>query len=163
MALFQRYRPAHLTLQSVLAQIPVYADPLRTIGPPHAPLSGPVYIPHLYQGPVPSTVTLLVSLVLVAATFGSWTLLAPERRSPAVVLGAAASGFLLLGAPLQYFAVYFTTSAAETQSRYVYSVLPAMAITAALLIRPSARTIIVGLATVGVLSIVIVSLWSQLA
>ena len=164
MALFQRYRPAHLTLQSVLSQIPVYADPFRSIGPPHAPLSGPVYIPHLYQGPVPSTVTLLVSLVLVTATFGSWTLLAPERRGPAVVLGATASGFLLLGAPLQYYAVYFATGAAETQSRYVYSVLPAMAMTTAILIRrPSARIIVVALAALGVLSIVIVSLWSQLA
>ena len=161
MALFQRYRPAHLTVQSVLSQIPVYADPLRTIGPLHAPLSGPVYIPRLYQGPVPSTVTLLVSLVLLAATFGSWTLLSSGRRAPATALGATASGFLLLGAPLQYFAVYFITSAAETQSRYVYSVVPAMAVTAALLIRPTARWVVAGLATLGVLSIVVVSLWLQ--
>ena len=162
MALFQRYRPAHLTVQSVLSQLPVYADPLRTIGPPHAPLSGPVYVPTLFQGPLPSTVTLLVSLLLLAATFGSWTLLSPDRRSAATALGATASGFLLLGAPVQYFTVYFVTSAAETQSRYVYSVLPAMAITAALLLRPSARWLIGGLAAIGVLSIVTVSAWSQL-
>lgn len=162
MALFQRYRAAHLTLQNVISQIPVYADPLRTLGPLHVSLSGPVYVPHRYQGPIPSTVTLLVSFLLIAATFGSWTLLSADRRSPATVLGATASGFLLVGAPVQYFAVYFVTSAAETQSRYVYSVIPAMAITAALLIRPSARWIIAALATVGVLSIVIVSLWTQL-
>src|SRR5207245_11250196 len=60
LALFRRYIPARLTLHGVLAQIPVYADPFRTIGPLHADLSGPAYVPHLYDGPVPSTVTLLV-------------------------------------------------------------------------------------------------------
>ena len=163
MALFRRYIPSHITVQGVLAQVPVYADPFRTIGPPHAPLSGPVYIPHVYQGPVPSTITLLVSVMLLAATFGSWTLLAPERRSTATALGASASAFLIIGAPLQYFAIYLVTGAAETQSRYAYSIIPAMAVTAALLVRRSARWIVVGVAAVGALSIVIVSLWSRIA
>jgi hypothetical protein len=162
LTLFKRYIPAHLTAQGILAQIPVYADPFRTIGPLHAPLSGPVYVPHIYQGPVPSTVTVLVSFMLIAATFGSWTLLSPPRRSAAVALGASASAFLLVGAPLQYLAVYFVTGAAETQSRYAYSIIPAMTITAALLVRPSARWVVAGLAAVGALSIMIVSLWSHI-
>jgi hypothetical protein len=162
LTLFKRYVPSHLTAQGILAQIPVYADPFRTIGPLHAPLSGPVYVPHIYQGPVPSTVTVLVSFMLIAATFGSWTLLSPPRRSAAVALGASASAFLLVGAPLQYLAVYFVTGAAETQSRYAYSIIPAMTITAALLVRPSARWIVAGLAAVGALSIMIVSLWSHI-
>ena len=122
-----------------------------------------MYVPHLYGGPLPSTVTLLVSLLLLAATFGSWTVLSPPGRSATTALAASTSAFLLIGAPLQYFAVYFATTAAETQSRYVYSVVPAMAITAALLLRPSARWIVAGLAAVGTCSIVVVSLWSRLA
>jgi hypothetical protein len=162
LALFKRYTPARLTLHGVLAQIPVYADPFRTIGPLHADQSGPVYVPHIYGGPVPSTVTLLVSFLLLAATYGSWTLLSPSRRTAATALGASASAALLVGAPVQYFAVYFVTSAAETQSRYVYSVIPAMAVTAALLIRPSARRMVAGLATIAASSMVVVSVWSRL-
>ena len=162
LGLFKRYTPMRLTLHGVLAQIPVYADPFRTIGPLHADLSGPVYVPHIYGGPIPSTVTLLVSFLLLTATYGSWTLLSPTRRSAATALGASASAALLLGAPLQYFAVYFVTSAAETQSRYVYSAVPAMVVTAALLIRPSTRWKVAGLAAIGALSIVVVSLWSRL-
>jgi hypothetical protein len=162
LALFKRYVPRQLTLHGVLAQIPVYADPFRTIGPLHADLSGPVYVPHLFAGPVPSTVTVLVSVLLLAATFGSWTLLSPAGRTAASALGASTSAVLLAGAPLQYFAVYFVTGAAETQSRYVYSVVPAMAITAALLLRRSAYRSVTAVAMIGVSSIVVVSAWSQL-
>jgi hypothetical protein len=146
----------------VLSQVPVYTDPLRTVGPLHAPLSGPVYVPHVYGGPVPATVTVLVGLLLVAATFGSWLFFSGAGRGPVTALGASASAFLLIGAPVQYLAVYFSTSAAETQSRYVYSVLPAMMITAALLMRPRARWAVGALAFLGVSSIVVVSLWSRL-
>ena len=161
-AIFSRYKPAHLTLQLVVAQVPVYADPLRTTVPPYAGVSGPTHIARVFEGPVPATVTLLVSFFLIAAAYGSWTLFSPGRRSAAAALGASASLLLLLAGPVQYLAQYFASSAGQTQSRYAYSIVPAMAVTGALLLRAPARWVIAGLAVVGASSIVVVALWSNL-
>ena len=161
-AIFSRFKPAHLTLQEVIAQIPVYADPLRTTVPPHAGVSGPAHTAHIFEGPVPATVTLLVSFLLAAAAYGSWSLLSPSRRSAATVLGASATVLLLVAGPVQYLAQYFASSAGQTQSRYAYSIVPAMAVTGAMLLRAPARWIITALAAVGAASIVVVALWSNL-
>ena len=101
-------------------------------------------------------------LTIAAAAYGSWSLLSPSRRSAATVLGASATVLLLVAGPVQYLAQYFASSAGQTQSRYAYSIVPAMAVTGALLLRAPARWIITALAAVGAASIVVVALWSNL-
>jgi hypothetical protein len=162
LSIFNRFKPATFDLGTVLWQAPAYANPFSTSVAPHNVHAAPAYVPELFSGPVPQLMSVVIGLVLVAGAYGSWALFTRER-SPATVLGASASTLLLVGGPLQFALVYFSTTAGYTEARYAFSVVPAMVVTCALLATRKARWPLGAIAGIAFTSIVVVALWSHIA
>lgn len=143
LSIFNRFAPKKLTYKIVLDQVFAFENPFRT------------YVPKIFSGPLMSTTGLLVILAVLAAAYGSWMFLFQTKRT-AAVLGACVSSLLLLGGPLQFMFVYFATSAGYTETRYSFSMLPAIAIVGGLLAtRASTRVLVAigsasAIATIGV-------------
>ncbi|MGZ4690770.1 MAG: hypothetical protein ACXVKA_00615 [Acidimicrobiia bacterium] len=157
LSIFNRFAPKELTLQIVLNQVWAYANPFArsSITSPGAP--SPAYIPKMFSGPLMSTTGLLVTLAVLAAAYSSWMFLFRERDT-AAVLGACVSSLLLLGGPLQFLFVYFATSAGYTETRYSFSMLPAIAIVGGLLATRTSARVLVAIGTASVLATVGVGL-----
>ena len=142
LSIFNRFAPDELTFQIVLNQVWAYANPFARTSIPSAGAASPAYIPKIFSGPLMSATGLLVTLAVLAAAYGSWMFLF-RKRDTAAVLGACVSSLLLLGGPLQFLFVYFATSAGYTETRYSFSMLPAIAVVGGLMatrgIGPRAR------------------------
>ena len=163
LSIFNRFKPANVDAGVVLSQVSTFANPFDQAPGPHTVHSAPSYVPELFNGPLPQLSTLLVSLVLMAGAYGSWTLFRRSERTAAVALGGCVSALLLVGGPLQFLLVYLTTTAGYTETRYAFSMVPAMLVTSALLATSKARLPLAALAALAFTSTSVVALWSHLA
>jgi hypothetical protein len=163
LSIFNRYKPPNVDLGVLLSQMTTFANPFNQAPGPHTVHSAPAYVPELFNGPFPQLATLVVSFVLIAGAYGSWTLLHSTERREAPVLGASVSVLLLIGGPLQFLAVYLSTTAGYTETRYTFSMVPAMLVTCALLATSKARLPLGAIAGFAFASTSAVALWSHIA
>jgi hypothetical protein len=153
LGIFNRFKPKYLSLERIMNQIPSFADPFRTVPPPRTVNSSPAFVPSEFAGPLPTLGTFLASLALLAAAYGSWMLFA-ERRRVSTALGASVSAMLLLGGPLQFIAVTIATSAGYTETRYAFSMLPAVAVVAATMVNRRSTWVIGAIAAFAAVSMI---------
>lgn len=150
LSIFNRFAPKELTFQLVVNQLWAYANPFARTSIPSSGAASPAYIPKVFSGPLMSATGLLVTLAVLACTYGSWMFLY-RKRNTAAVLGACVSALLLLGGPVQFLFVYFATSAGYTETRYSFSMLPAMAIIGGLLATRASTRVLIAIGTASVL------------
>jgi hypothetical protein len=162
LSIFNRFEPAKVDLGVVLSQISAFANPFNTAPYPHTVHSAPAYIPELFNGPFPQLFSIVAAFVLIAGAYGSWTLFRRSERNAALALGGSASALLLLGGPAQFLLVYLSTTAGYTETRYAFSMVPAMLVAGALLATDRARLPLGALAAGAFTTTAVVALWSIL-